>query len=234
MENDPERVFSLVPNPYPKILFQASISLICYAVVIWVSTALSAGGPFIGRLGNAAIFGTIFVVFTFPVLVGVGFVLRWVLELVLSRSLPFRSIVPWWTHIPLSITFIIGAIPESSEGLFRRYVADEVPLSLSEVRFWRTSGFGNSIVMLSYRIDSKEFEKVLERFEYEERSGGTGMPPPFFNDLANAQADFPISLPASPLVYEYSYSEPGSGGGLNISHYATEQKDFVLTIRMRD
>lgn len=218
-----------------KVLFHAVASFLLYAIAIIVGDACSAGSTFREGLGHATIFGTLFVVVTFPMLVGIGFFLRWAAERLLHRPLPYRSVLPWFVHVPLSLAFLSSAIPDSPQALFRRYVADDVPQSLTEVRYWRTSGFGNSTVVMSFSLAPSEFSKVLSRYEYIEQSEGVRpLLLALMKELKEGRPDFPIVLPASPLVYEYSHSEPGPGGGLHVSHYATKNKDYVITVRSRN
>ncbi|MEK0449404.1 MAG: hypothetical protein RL088_1672 [Verrucomicrobiota bacterium] len=206
-------------------------SFLFYAIAIIVGDAYAAGSTFRAGIGQALFFGRLFVVVTFPILVGVGFLLRWVAERLFHRPLPYRSVLPWLVHVPLSIVFLSSAIPDSPKTLFRRYVADDVPQSLKEVRLWRTSGFGNSTVVMSFRIAPSEFSRVLSRYEYVEHKESETATPPILAHLAEGRLDFPILLPASPLVYRYSHLEPGPEGGLRVSHYATKSKDYVVTVR---
>jgi len=217
-----------------KVRFHVVASFLLYAIAIIVGDACSAGSTFREGMGHATIFGTFFVVVTFPMLVGIGFFLRWAAERLLHRPIPYRSVLPWFVHVPVSLAFLSSAIPDSPKTLFRQYVADDVPHSLSEVRYWRTSGFGNSIVVMSFRLAPSEFSKILSRYEYTERSESDGVKPQLLAQLTEGRPDFPISLPASPLVYEYSHSKPGPGGGLHISHYATKNKDYIITVRTYD
>lgn len=195
-----------------------------------VGDAFSAGSSFQEGLGHAIVFGATSAVLTFPVLVGIGFFLRWVAEMLLHRPLPYRTVLPWFVHLPLSVALLFSTIPDSPETLFRRYVADDVPHSLSDLRYWQTSGFNSSIVMMSFKLDPSEFSKVLSRHEYAESSESTGVSPPNLAGWARGRPDFPITLPAAPLVYRYSYSKPTPSVGLRIRHYATKDKDQVITV----
>jgi hypothetical protein len=217
-----------------RIGFYAIVSFLIYAAAVFVGDACSAGSTFGEGVGHAGVFGTFFVLVTFPMLVAAGFFLRWAFERLARRPLPYRSTLPWFVHVPLSLAFISSVIPDSPETLFRRYVADDVPRSLSDVRYWHTSGFGNSTTVMSFRLDPAEFGKVISRYEYVERSDPGGFRPSFIEQLAESRPDFPVSLPGTPLVYEYSYSEPGPGGGLQIWHYATGAHDCVITVQSRN
>lgn len=165
-------------------------------------------------------------------LVGIGYFLRGVAERRLRRPLPWRVALPWFVHVPLSLALLTSVIPDSPQKQFRRIVADDVPHSLSDVRFWRTRGFGNSMDVMSFRVNPSEFGKVLSRYEYAERKEAEGVRPHLVMEVAESRPQFPISLPSSPLVYEYSYSSPERPFGMWI--YTTTDKDFAIVVRSID
>ncbi len=217
-----------------KVCFTAIASLMLYGSTLIVRDAYSSGSTFWDGLGHGVFFGTFLTILTFPILVGMGFFLRWATELILQRPMPYRTILPWFIHVPLILVYFPSAIQDPPITLFRRYVADDVPSSLSEFRHWRTSGIGNAKAIMSFRIAPAEFSKVLSRHQYTEHSKSEEVQPLLLLRLINERPNFPISLPNSPLVYEYRHSEPGLGGGLHVSHYTTQAKDFVITIWIFD
>lgn len=86
--------------------------------------------------------------------------------------------------------------------------------------------------VMSFRVNPSEFGKVLSRYEYAERKEAEGVRPHLVMEVAESRPQFPISLPSSPLVYEYSYSSPERPFGMWI--YTTTDKDFAIVVRSID
>ena len=217
-----------------RIRVYAVVSFLLYAVAALVGDAYAASSTFREGIGHALVFGTFFLLVTFPLLVAIGTLVRWALERMVRRPLPCREVLPWFTHVPLSLALLFSTLPDSPQAIFRWYVADDVPFSLSELRCWHTRGFGDSAAILSFKLDPSEFGKVLSRYEYVEHFEPDGIRPPLLARLAKDRAHFPIALPSTPLVYEYAHVRPGLAGGFRISHYATKSQDYVITVRSSD
>lgn len=205
------------------------LSFLLFATAIYWADAQSAGSPASNGASHAAVFGTVFIAFVFPLTVGAGYLLRALCEFLLRRRLPWRSALPWFAHLPLTVLLLlVTLVPDTPQSLYRRYISPDVPQSLSDFQYWHASGFGNSSTLLAFRIDPREFPKVLAAHPYRRMVlSGEEHPLERYGQIP----DFPISPPPASLVEVYSYSEPGTGGGLYLTHYTTEHHDYVLTIR---
>lgn len=214
-----------------KTFATAIASLTIFASCIYVGDACSAGYPVREGMAHARFFGTVAVVLLFPLLVGVGFAIRFGLEFLLRRELPLRFVLPWAVPLAFSLFVLFEGLSETPSKKFTRFVSDEIPRSISDLQIWHTSGFGNQLWILAYRIAPSDLPLILNRYQYKERHESEGFRPILYEELSSEDRDpFPMRLPEERLTYEFSYSKPGPSGGLHVSHYTTEAKDFVLTI----
>jgi hypothetical protein len=222
-------------KPAVKTLLIGVVSLATYSAVVVVGDSFSAASSFRDGLSHALFFGPLFVVVTFPILVGFGFGLRWVIERLIRRPLPFRSIIPFAVLVPVSLSMLSSAIPDSPKTVFRRFVADDVPESLSGLQFWKRSGFGNSTVIVKFKLNPEDFGKVISRYAYseEELTSGHWIHP--IDDLIRHNVAFPIQPSTKPASSVFRASRTLSNGAReSVSHYVNEARDEVLTVRVLD
>lgn len=196
----------------------------------WVLRIAAGTGLSIANGINTGLFwGTMFVAFTYPCWLAGGFVLRWLVELVLRRKLPLRSYLPFWCHLPITL-HLLATIPgpPTPEELIRKYVADECPASLHDFRAWMVRGFNNQNLIMSYSLDPAEFPLLLKRYEFEESHDAAGVdlyPVDFF---IRHDPNIPIQLPDAPLVWRYHYFKDQSYSR-SVTHYLTADKTRVIT-----
>jgi hypothetical protein len=222
-----------------KTLEIAATSFAVFYIALFIGDAWQAGSTFALGEGHALFFVTFDIAFLFPILVGLGFLFRWLFERVTRRRLPFRTILPWWTHLPLSIAFLVFAAPDRSpSALFRQYISDDVPASLSDFRYSWTSTFNNRHVVLSFRIDPAEFKKVLSRYAFAQ-----SLPDQFQESVELSITRDPVESsmnpPLSQLVQRYEYDPPTNPDGSRpdgpyVNLYTTQSHDYVLFIHDDD
>lgn len=68
-------------------------------------------------------------------------------------------------------------------------------------------------------IAPEDFDAALSRYPYQEKRLPEGYEP-WIRDGLNYSIE-------EPMVYCYSYSEPGPGGGLHVSVFANEGRNLV-------
>jgi hypothetical protein len=222
-----------------KTLAVATTSLAVFYIALFIGEVWHAGSTIALGEGTAIFFVTFDIAFLFPILVGLGFLLRWLFERVTHRRLPFRTVLPWYTHLPLSIAALVYAVPDRSpSALFRQYVSDDVPASLSDFRYSWTSTFKNRHVVLSFRIDSADFKKVLSRYAFAQSL------PDQFQESAESSitrdpVDSSMNPPLSQLVQRYEYDPPKNPDGSwpdgpYVKLFTTQSHDYVLFIHDDD
>ncbi|MHC4198362.1 MAG: hypothetical protein ACYSU0_00025 [Planctomycetota bacterium] len=136
-----------------------------------------------------------------------------------------------WEYVPcllISLLFLGTAIiPRSPESYFRRFVADTVPSSVSDIRYHHAKGFGESQWVVIFRIAPEDFDAVLSRYPYEEKQ----LSPDYEPWIPDGVGDYP----KEPMVYRYSHHVPKPrGGGLWVSVYANKDKSLVYLIGTYD
>lgn len=211
-----------------KILPVAIASLAIFASCIYIGDAYSAGYPIKEGMAHAGFFGTMAVILLFPILVGIGFLARFGMEFILMKKLTLRSVSMAYA-LPLSLLVLLEGLSQTPSKRFTRFVASEIPQSVSNLQIWHTSGFGNQTWILAYGIAPSDLPSILNRYEYTERHDAAGITPILYEVNSEDRKDFPVKLPKEPLTYEFSYSKPGLGGGQHVSHYTTEAKDSVVS-----
>lgn len=222
-------------KPAAKTLAMVIVSLVIYSAAVVVGDSFSAASSFRAGLSHALFFGPFFVVVTFPILVGFGYGLRWLIERLIRRQLPFRKIIPFAVLVPVCLSMLSSAIPDSPKTVFRRYVADDVPESLSGLQFWKRSGFGNSTVIVQFNVNPRDFGKVVSRYTYSEEELPPGYRISPIDDLIRHNAAFPIRPSTKPASRVFRASRTLSNGAReSVSHYVNEARDEVLTVRVLD
>lgn len=188
-----------------------------------VGSTLTRAGLFDGL-----VFGTVLFFVTYPIILllqrGLVFVIG------KCRGKPVDGPVVWG-YVPcllICLLFLSAAIiPRSPESYFRRFVADTVPSSVSDIRYYISKGFGNSLWVVIFRIAPEDFGAVLSRYPYEEEQ----LPPDYELWIPDGVGDYP----KEPVVYRYSHHVPEPrGGGLWVSVFANKDKSLVYLIGSYD
>lgn len=202
-----------------------------YFIAILIASTRELGTNFSDEFSHAVLFSIFPAFLTYSALAGVGLALRWIAESILRRPLKRRTLYPWIVQFPISLLILYTAIPKSPSEQFERYISSQVPQSLNDFHQFKTSGFSSSIVFMSYKLHPSEFPKVISRYTYKEEANSHGELPSEFKQYRDTRPNFPIPSPPTPLARYYSYYDNDNH---IITHYTTQEKDWVLTIIIFD
>ena len=201
---------------------------IFYAISVVIGASFAGGSNGNPNIGYGVIFGPLFALVTLPMVFALQAGMVYVVGRITKRLTTEPAL---WGHAPiilLSVLFLCipfqGPVPP--ETRFRMHVADDIPESVSDIESWHRRGFGNSQWSVIFRIAPEDFSAVLAKYPYDEGRIEEGLEPWVPDEFAG-KID-------RPLVYSYSYSEPGPGGGLHVNLYANGEKSQVLLVGSYD
>jgi hypothetical protein len=212
-----------------RIIFSTVSGLVYYSAIL-TGDASGAGGTWRDGAGHAILFGTFGFIMTFPVIL--------LLQAVMTRRVrKWRSkpsgAVPVWEFAPIalmSLLFLSGALPKTPQHYFQRFVADDMPQSVHDLKYWHTRSFGGSSWMLSFRIAPQDFDQVLTRHTYKKTEQPAGIELTDLKIKHELRKDFPVPYPQEKMVISYEYHDPQPGDGLRVWIYANEARDLVYVI----
>ena len=132
-----------------------------------------------------------------------------------------------WEFLPCMIisVLILSTVfskPASPEEQFRRFVADKVPPSVSNIKCWQSASFSGRSWVVSFNLAPEDLDAVLSRYPYEMEKFAAGYESIFRN--------YPIEPPDEPMVYCYSYSSPPSERPRWMNVYVNEAKTRAYVI----
>jgi hypothetical protein len=199
-----------------------------YALSVFIGATAAGGSTWGTGVGYALVFGPFFVLISYPLILALQAGLVYVVRR-LARCTTREPAL--WGYVPvflLSLLFLSAAAvgPGSPEAHFRRLVAADIPESVSGIEYWYRRGFGNSQWALRFQIAPADFDAVLARHPYKEREIEESRQPWMSEEFESKQT--------VPLVYQYFYSEPGPGGGLNINIYTDATRSNVVLLGSYD
>ncbi len=208
-------------------LFKLLFGLI-YLVSIVVACASGGGSTLEAGLGAGLIFGTFGFFITYPLILLFQHGLVFVVGKFRGRPVDGHVV---WEYIPcllVSLLFLSAPLfpPRSPESYYRRFVADTVPASVSDIRFYYRKGFGNSSWVVIFRIAAEDFDAVLSKYPYEEKVLFPGEDPWIPDGIGD--------YPKEPMVHCYVHSVPGPGGGLWVRVYSNKNKSLVYLLGSYD
>jgi hypothetical protein len=201
-----------------------------YYVAILIGDALGAGSTWREGAGHALFFGTFALVVTLPVIL---LAQAWLTRRIRNRLARPLGRVPVWEFVPIILISLFSmseARPRTPEHYFKRFVADRMPQSVSDLKCWHTSGFGNSSWILCFRIAPQEFDQVLARHRYKKTEQPDGIELMLLKIKTEGREAFPVPYPRDKMAVSYEYHDPEPGDGPRVSIYANEARDLVYVI----
>ena len=199
---------------------------VVYYLCVFIGATYSAGSTWEAGSGNGLFFGTFWFLISYPVLLGIQAGLAYLFRRV--RKIHEKR-VSAWEFLPcvlLSALFLSTAIPQSPESQFRRFVADRVPPSVSNIKCWHRGTFSGRQWVVSFSMAPEDLEAVLSRNRYEKQ------------DLSPGQMlEIPggvIETPKEPMAYCYSYSAPPSERPRWMKVYVNHERTRAYVIGGRD
>jgi len=223
-------------RPIKKTLLLAALSLLSFAIVAFFDLALSAGSNIQSGTGMALLFELFALPMFFPPLVGFGFLLRWVAERLLGHPIPRRNAVPWCLPTVAAIIGIASVLRQRLPGTaYHDWVSDKMPTSISNFQNWWQVLPGDTIFIVSFKINPSEFDQVLTRHQFQETTDSAQIQHQlldYWDEKGSPRGlGLHIFLPNSPLVHLYSYSETDSNSQPHMMYVLTNQpRDTVLVI----
>jgi hypothetical protein len=171
------------------------------------------------------------VIVGFPILVGVGFLLRWIVEGTLHRPLRRRRYWPWLAPALFGLgcaaaSFLLYRTPR---GILRDFPKIEMPASLSNFKCWRLTLPGDSLYILRFDINPTDFNKLLANHKFVQDSNA-------FDVHEALKGDFPVGLvgsnmqlPQASLAVVYKFSTESPPGLPHILEvYTTADRHEIL------
>ncbi len=173
-----------------------------YYLSVLIGMTYSAGSTWQAGFGKALFFGTFWFLVTYPIILAVQAGLAYLVRRV-RRTQESRASV--WEFLPcmlLSALMLSASTPESPESQFRRFVADRVPPSVSNIKCWQGSSFSGKSWVLSFTVAPEDLNAVLNRYPYVKKD----LVPGYLLEIPGGV----IEAPKEPMAYCYSYSSPPS------------------------
>jgi hypothetical protein len=217
-----------------KTLLIAITSLICFTAIFFVFAALTfvsnlqVGEPMAGVM-------TVFLVpACFPLLVAAGYLFRRISEWLLRRKLPGRDFLPWLLPIVIGVGGVAVELAQSTNAAtFHKFVADDMPGSIAGYHYWRRQQIdGDRIVVISFRLDPAEFDKLLSRRQFDATSDPQLIQTAIQRYSEYSQEcgleNYRISLPKQGVVRMYWYSHEEDGVPCFRDVFTNKSRDEVL------
>jgi hypothetical protein len=220
-----------------RLLLRAIVSLLCFLFGAFANCAsgmgsnLLAGAPMAGAM---TLFFLPILLVAFPVVVGLGFGLRAIIEVYGKRRLPARTIFPWSLPVVLGL---VGAAPAvwyySPATVYHGFVGDPVPKSLADFHYWWQQVPGDDEYILRFKIDPKEFDGILSHHHFEKTIGAEQVRAALdkedcaLGDYRRSPGAF-FSLPAEPLVQMYRFYADDNGLPRIMNVYTNAARDTVV------
>jgi hypothetical protein len=172
---------------------------ITYTVSVWLLGALGSASSFRDGFEHALFFGTFFAVVSFPLIV----LMQWGIARLhkLRRQHPdaLSALEPLPTVVAVLLLSLLTRHELAKEPRFEGFVASPRPASVTDLRCWHRATFGERTRMYYFRIDPRDFDKLLAARDYGKEHDPEGFEP----YLWPLPASFPA--PAQPLTYRYTW-----------------------------
>jgi len=203
-----------------------SLFILFFGLFAWSGRSLASslfGDPFF-----AVAFSLIPVGFGFPILVAIGFALRWIIEKVLKRPLPRRTYVPWLVPVILGLGCLAAAYLQdrSPRKLFADRLQITPPASLTNFDYWWTTLPGDSLYIFSFRLDPSQFNQLLANHPFVKDSDPQDIQQQLTSDIPPFSG---VRLPSVLLTTVYKYSTENPPGLPHIIDvFTTQARDQVV------
>jgi hypothetical protein len=187
----------------------ASFCVLFFGLSILVGRPL-ASDMFSGPLFFAAVSSLIPAVLGFPVLIGVGFISRWIVEKVLKRPLPRRAYVPWLVPALVGLACFAATFLQdrSPQRLFTDRLHIAAPASVTNFDCFWTTLPGDSVYIFSFKINPSEFHQLLVNHPFVQDTDRYEVRQQLSSDISPM---FGVRLPPVSLTTVYTYSTASTG-----------------------
>jgi hypothetical protein len=216
-----------------------------------LQSAVVASGPFFafafglfaleGRTLASTLFGDVFfavafsiipVVVGFPILVGIGFLVRLIAERLLKRRIPGRTYAPCLIPAVLGVACVGGSflLDRSPRKLFHDYLNTDPPASLSNFQYWWDTLPGDTLYVFSFDLAPSDFNKLLANHQFVEDSNPEDIRQALKENFPTGLPGLNIQLPQAPLIIMYKYSTENPPGLPHIINVFTTEKRHQVVI----
>jgi hypothetical protein len=210
-----------------KIALIGTASLLVFASGVYVNVAMASASSIRAGGWIAGAFTLVYVIVGFPLLVVIGFLVRFIGEWVLRRRLPFRAAFPWLIPMLLGVAGFATAFSDRSpQTVYRVFLDEDAPGSLSSFQYWWTTVPGDQPFVFSFKLDPSEFNKIISRHGFIEDSDPDHIRDALHANFPSGMPGFHLSLPEMPLTKMYTFSDPPTT--------ASQRFLYVLTTERRD
>jgi hypothetical protein len=148
----------------------AIISLLIYASGFIVYNARTLASAILDDALLAAAFSIIPVVIGFPLLVATSYLVRWIAETAIRRSLPYREYALLLAPSVIGVVCLTVSVLQdrSPRKLLREFINTDAPPSVSNFEYWWRTLPGDSLYVLSFKVNPTEFNKLLANHSFVE------------------------------------------------------------------
>jgi hypothetical protein len=195
------------------------VAIVVGSLLLFVSGAFAANGRTIssGMFDDyffAAALSVMDTVVAFPVLVGLGFLIRWIAEKRRRRPLPMRKYMPWAVPSVVGVVALCASFSfsRSPSKLLPEFTGINPPASLSNFQYWWDTLPGDSVYVFSFTIDPADFQKLLVNRSFTENSDPRYITQELLQNFCRNLPGQNVPLPASRLVKLYKHEKDDPSG----------------------